>query len=213
MSKMADSQPHVASENGQLEAEPKTRQGLSQFVKRQWDGIIDLSLANIPLLACCFITGLLDTTMFQGETARSGRGKTTYIMTNTRLTHKLPLFPLRSIRYLRLHANRKHNLPSPRRVQPEHQTLRLGPLPLLDRLLRPRRILLQPAAQVPRAAAHAARGPDRELPRPGLVPVRRRGAGRGRRRQPAPRGGRAHRLARDGAHRLAQLPGCRSDRC
>lgn len=65
MSKVVDSQPQEASESGQSES--KAESGLSQSFRRQWDGIIDLSLANVPLLACCFITGLLDTTMFQGE--------------------------------------------------------------------------------------------------------------------------------------------------
>lgn len=40
---------------------------LSQSLRRRWNGIVDLSLANVPLLACCFVTGLLDTTMFQGK--------------------------------------------------------------------------------------------------------------------------------------------------
>lgn len=40
---------------------------LSQSLRRRWSGIVDLSLANVPLLACCFVTGLLDTTMFQGK--------------------------------------------------------------------------------------------------------------------------------------------------
>lgn len=40
---------------------------LSQSLRRRWNGIVDLSLANVPLLACCFVTGLLDTTMFQGR--------------------------------------------------------------------------------------------------------------------------------------------------
>lgn len=65
MSKMVDSQSREASENGQFES--KADPGFSQSLRRRWDEIIDLSLANIPLLACCFITGLLDTTMFQGE--------------------------------------------------------------------------------------------------------------------------------------------------
>ncbi|ROW13944.1 hypothetical protein VPNG_04034 [Cytospora leucostoma] len=34
-------------------------------LRRRWTTIIDSSLANVPLLGCCFITGLLDTTMFQ----------------------------------------------------------------------------------------------------------------------------------------------------
>lgn len=65
MSKIVESQPQEASESGQSEL--PTEAGFSQSLKRRWDGIIDLSLANVPLLACCFITGLLDTTMFQGE--------------------------------------------------------------------------------------------------------------------------------------------------
>lgn len=65
MSKMVGSQQQEANENGLFES--KTGSGLLQSLRRRWDGIIDLSLANIPLLACCFITGLLDTTMFQGE--------------------------------------------------------------------------------------------------------------------------------------------------
>lgn len=65
MSKMVDSQPQESSDNEQFGS--KAKSGLSQSLSRLWDGVIDLSLANIPLLACCFITGLLDTTMFQGE--------------------------------------------------------------------------------------------------------------------------------------------------
>lgn len=65
MSKMIDNQPQDSSENEQFSS--KADSGLSQSLRRRWDGVIDLSLANIPLLACCFITGLLDTTMFQGE--------------------------------------------------------------------------------------------------------------------------------------------------
>lgn len=38
-------------------------------LQRRWNTIIDASLANVPLLGCCFITGLLDTTMFQGKMA------------------------------------------------------------------------------------------------------------------------------------------------
>jgi hypothetical protein len=62
MSKMVNN-----SENGKSES--KADRGFSQSLRRRWDEIIDLSLANIPLLACCFVTGLLDTTMFQGERA------------------------------------------------------------------------------------------------------------------------------------------------
>lgn len=65
MSKIVEGQPQEASESGQSESQAES--GLSQSLRRRWDGIIDLSLANVPLLACCFITGLLDTTMFQGE--------------------------------------------------------------------------------------------------------------------------------------------------
>ena len=42
----------------------ETKEGL---VQRRWSTPIDASLANFPLLGCCFITGLLDTTMFQGK--------------------------------------------------------------------------------------------------------------------------------------------------
>lgn len=42
----------------------ETNEGL---IQRRWSTLIDASLANIPLLGCCFITGLLDTTMFQGK--------------------------------------------------------------------------------------------------------------------------------------------------
>lgn len=63
---MVDNNPQEASENGQFES--KADPGLFHSMRRRWDGIIDLSLANVPLLACCFITGLLDTTMFQGKT-------------------------------------------------------------------------------------------------------------------------------------------------
>lgn len=65
MSKILDSQPQEVSESGQSDLQAEA--GLAQSLRRRWDGIIDLSLANVPLLACCFITGLLDTTMFQGE--------------------------------------------------------------------------------------------------------------------------------------------------
>lgn len=65
MNKQADTQLQEASESGQSESQAKS--GPSPSLRRRWDGIIDLSLANLPLLACCFITGLLDTTMFQGE--------------------------------------------------------------------------------------------------------------------------------------------------
>lgn len=65
MSGMASKQQQEALENGQFEL--KADSGHYQAVRRRWDGLIDLSLANAPLLACCFITGLLDTTMFQGE--------------------------------------------------------------------------------------------------------------------------------------------------
>lgn len=64
MSKIVENQQE-ASENGQYE--PKAGASLSYSMRRRLDGIVDLSLANVPLLACCFITGLLDTTMFQGE--------------------------------------------------------------------------------------------------------------------------------------------------
>ncbi|KAK7699043.1 hypothetical protein SLS64_011956 [Diaporthe eres] len=63
MSKIVDNQQQEASENGQFE--PKADSGISSSMRRRLDGIVDLSLANVPLLACCFITGLLDTTMFQ----------------------------------------------------------------------------------------------------------------------------------------------------
>ncbi|KKY34855.1 hypothetical protein UCDDA912_g05164 [Diaporthe ampelina] len=63
MSKLIGNQQQEASENGQFES--KAVPGLSQSLRRRWEGIIDPSLANVPLLACCFITGLLDTTMFQ----------------------------------------------------------------------------------------------------------------------------------------------------
>lgn len=53
------------NETGHLESQFNS--GLGPAVRRRWNGTIDLSLTNIPLLACCFITGLLDTTMFQGE--------------------------------------------------------------------------------------------------------------------------------------------------
>ncbi|KAI3399727.1 hypothetical protein diail_5794 [Diaporthe ilicicola] len=46
-------------------SESRADYGFTQVQKRRWSGTIDASLANIPLLACCFITGLLDTTMFQ----------------------------------------------------------------------------------------------------------------------------------------------------
>lgn len=65
MSKIVENQPREASENGQFES--KAELGYSHTIRRRLDGIVDLSLANIPLLACCFVTGLLDTTMFQGE--------------------------------------------------------------------------------------------------------------------------------------------------
>lgn len=65
MNKMVNNQTQEASENGQFE--PKADLGLFHSMRRRWDGIIDVSLANVPLLACCFITGLLDTTMFQGK--------------------------------------------------------------------------------------------------------------------------------------------------
>ncbi|POS79634.1 hypothetical protein DHEL01_v201971 [Diaporthe helianthi] len=63
MSKMVDSkaQESSASENSRTDANP----GVSQSLGRRWHGTIDLNLANIPLLACCLVTGLLDTTMFQ----------------------------------------------------------------------------------------------------------------------------------------------------
>lgn len=64
MSKIVENQQE-ASENGQFESEASS--GLSHSMRRRLDGIVDLSLANVPLLACCFITGLLDTTMFQGK--------------------------------------------------------------------------------------------------------------------------------------------------
>ncbi|KAK2604088.1 hypothetical protein N8I77_007046 [Diaporthe amygdali] len=51
------------NETGHLESQFDS--GLGTAVRRRWNGTIDLSLTNIPLLACCFITGLLDTTMFQ----------------------------------------------------------------------------------------------------------------------------------------------------
>lgn len=35
-------------------------------LRHMWQEPVDASLANMPLLACCFVTGLLDTTMFQG---------------------------------------------------------------------------------------------------------------------------------------------------
>ncbi|KAG6364243.1 hypothetical protein INS49_005842 [Diaporthe citri] len=63
MSKIVENQQQEASENGQYE--PKADSGLSYSMRRRLDDIVDLSLANVPLLACCFITGLLDTTMFQ----------------------------------------------------------------------------------------------------------------------------------------------------
>lgn len=36
-------------------------------LRQRWQDPVDAGLANLPLLACCFITGLLDTTMFQGK--------------------------------------------------------------------------------------------------------------------------------------------------
>lgn len=66
MSNMPDiNKQQEANNNGIFEA--KADSGFTQVLRRRWDGTIDVSLANIPLLACCFITGLLDTTMFQGE--------------------------------------------------------------------------------------------------------------------------------------------------
>lgn len=65
MSKMVSNQQQEARENGHSESQVDS--GLPKSLRRRWDEIIDLSLANVPLLACCFITGLLDTTMFQGE--------------------------------------------------------------------------------------------------------------------------------------------------
>ncbi|CAN8102914.1 unnamed protein product [Discula destructiva] len=44
----------------------KTREKqLSTRLQQRWQAPINSDLANIPLLACCFCTGLLDTTMFQ----------------------------------------------------------------------------------------------------------------------------------------------------
>lgn len=40
---------------------------LAKRPRQHWKSPIDARLANLPLLACCFVTGLLDTTMFQGE--------------------------------------------------------------------------------------------------------------------------------------------------
>lgn len=41
--------------------------GLAVRARRLWQCPIDGNLANLPLLACCLVTGLLDTTMFQGK--------------------------------------------------------------------------------------------------------------------------------------------------
>lgn len=41
--------------------------GLAARARRQLLSPIDDNLANLPMLVCCFVTGLLDTTMFQGK--------------------------------------------------------------------------------------------------------------------------------------------------
>lgn len=40
---------------------------VAAYARRRWRAPIDSGFANVPLLACCFVTGLLDTTMFKGE--------------------------------------------------------------------------------------------------------------------------------------------------
>ncbi|KAL1858117.1 hypothetical protein Daus18300_010118 [Diaporthe australafricana] len=61
---MADINHRKETNNNEV-FESKVDSGFVQVLRRRMDGVVDVSLANIPLLACCFITGLLDTTMFQ----------------------------------------------------------------------------------------------------------------------------------------------------
>lgn len=85
MSKIIETQQE-ANVNGEFGS--NSDPGLSRSLRRRWDGVVDLSLANVPLLACCFITGLLDTTMFQGE--KHPASLVIIIVIYNPLTSKLP---------------------------------------------------------------------------------------------------------------------------
>lgn len=61
MSKILETSQEAST--GNLPFDPHETDG--GRLQRRWNTIIDASLANVPLLGCCFITGLLDTTMFQ----------------------------------------------------------------------------------------------------------------------------------------------------
>lgn len=63
MSKILETSQEASTGNNFLDPSETERGHLQQ----RWTTPIDHSLANVPLLGCCFITGLLDTTMFQGK--------------------------------------------------------------------------------------------------------------------------------------------------
>ncbi|KUI53805.1 hypothetical protein VP1G_01114 [Cytospora mali] len=61
MSKMMENSQQPSPGNSDLD--PNEKNG-GQF-RQRWTTLVDLSRANLPLLGCCLVTGLLDTTMFQ----------------------------------------------------------------------------------------------------------------------------------------------------
>ncbi|KUI68963.1 hypothetical protein VM1G_03742 [Cytospora mali] len=61
MSKIIENSQHPSPGNSNLDLNENNG---GQFRKR-WTTPVDLSRANFPLLGCCLVTGLLDTTMFQ----------------------------------------------------------------------------------------------------------------------------------------------------
>lgn len=65
----AENTPQILTSNTASEeaSEDQKKHGFAVRVRRQLLSPIDDNLANLPMLACCFVTGLLDTTMFQGK--------------------------------------------------------------------------------------------------------------------------------------------------
>lgn len=59
--------PQDSSDNNTVSQPQEDGGGLAVRARRLWHCPIDSNLANLPLLACCLVTGLLDTTMFQGK--------------------------------------------------------------------------------------------------------------------------------------------------
>ncbi|KAJ4389958.1 hypothetical protein N0V93_007431 [Gnomoniopsis smithogilvyi] len=61
---MSESQ-QTLGQNGYPQSKSCSKESSGATPKQRWKAHLDSELVHLPLLACCFCTGLLDTTMFQ----------------------------------------------------------------------------------------------------------------------------------------------------